>query len=109
MGFFSWDCKGCGHPLLSAMAATEDNEWMTEGVALLHNGTILHGEYDGYGRLNDHEVDFIVEPECWHRSCWIKAGKPKWTSASEGAEDQGWFFEDGVHNMPDPLKIVGEF
>lgn len=109
MGFFSWNCKGCGHPLLGPMATEDLNGWMTDGVVILEDGTILKGEYDGYGRLDNRDINEVSEcggePECWHHSCWIKAGKPtKWATGSEGSEDQGWFFSNGVHNIPDPLK-----
>ena len=50
MGMFSWNCKACGHPLLSTPATEENNKWMSKGVAL-SPGEIVKGTYDGYGNL----------------------------------------------------------
>ena len=56
MGFFSWNCKACGHPMLSAHAINKINGWMSEIVVVtkhFSNGKerIFSGEYDGYGRV----------------------------------------------------------
>ena len=85
------------------MAANEGNDWMTESVAILKgSGSILKGEYDGYGNIDDRTI-VDDEPACWHRACWEKAGKPlEWNGESPFAPDQGWFFDDGVHNIPKP-------
>jgi len=107
MGFFSWNCKCCGHPMLSPYAITETNGWMNNVVVLEADGSILRGEYDGYGRVGEHEIniDSEKEPECYHRSCWEKAGKPtEYTGASEYSADQGYFFDEGAHDMEDPMK-----
>ena len=104
MGFFSYNCKGCGHPLLCTQATTEINAWMTKSVVLFQDGTMAKGQYDGYGRVGGMELlDRISEPECWHEACWKKAGKPlEFTEPSEPANDQGWFFDDGAHDMEEP-------
>ena len=49
MGFFSWDCKACGHPMISPCAVNEDevNRWMTQGVVLGKDGSRIMGTYDG--------------------------------------------------------------
>lgn len=103
MGFFSWNCKRCEHPMLSSMATEDKNKWMTEVVVLEKDGTLLKGEYDGYGRVNDRDINYSDDPECYHRHCWEKAGKPiEHTEPSTNANDQGWFFEDNVHNINPP-------
>jgi len=117
MGFFSWNCNSCGHPLLSHYVLEDRNAWMSNGVAILEDGSVLRGEYDGYGRLNDHEINDFGSPECYHEACWNLEGKPtEYNQPSEDARDQGYFFDDNVHNFPEPknqedlrtLKTAGD-
>lgn len=107
MGFFSWDCERCGHPMLCDSAATEGNDWMTDVVVMQKNGSRLMGEYDGYGRVDGVEIDWSDgEPQCYHRDCWEADGRPGYHSACGGSTssaDQGWFFDDGEHNEDSPL------
>lgn len=116
MGMFSWNCKVCGHPLLSPEATEDNNEWMSEGVALSPHKMAM-GIYDGYGRLSDMEINDEGEPEVYHRACWNLVGEPTdFSDPSELARDQGWFFDDNVHNLHKPqnendlknLKIAGD-
>ena len=41
MGFLSWDCLSCGHPLLSHDETNEVNHWMEKGVVLRPNGPLV--------------------------------------------------------------------
>ncbi len=41
MGFFSFNCEECGHPMLSHYVSTEANDWMTHVVA--HDMEEPHG------------------------------------------------------------------
>lgn len=104
MGLFSWDCKHCLHPLIAPFNAESKNRWMSDVVALLPNGSRLVGEYDGYGRVNGTDIlDIGGEPEVYHEACWRAAGSPqKFTEASRNANDQGHFYNNGVHNSPPP-------
>lgn len=105
MGFFSWDCKSCGHPMLSAGATEDKNGWMSNCVALTKNGSRFIGEYDGYGRLDDVDISEIDDSPCmYHHDCWTLAGEPTYSGPSEGSADQGWFFDDNAHNVESPLK-----
>ena len=77
-----------------------DNEDHVNVVVLEKDGSILKGEYDGYGRVlteyNEHEIDFHgdEEPECYHQHCWEEAGKPiEWSEGSKYADDQGFFID----------------
>jgi len=116
MGFYSYKCRGCSHPLLSRYATSRLNNWM-EDVVIIHktDGVVARGAYDGYGRIprldgaemytlgyND-ETDQAKEA-CWHRACWQKAGEPAFDKASDSADDQGYFFNEGDHDMPDPMS-----
>ena len=103
MGFFSWDCRECGHPMLSVYATNHINYWMRDVVAVEHTGSIIKGKYDGYGRVGGHELNLLNEPGCWHRACWELAGKPTDYKPSIMSEDQGFFFED-EHDMEHPMK-----
>ena len=120
MGFYSALCHGCGHPLLADLATTDTNNWMTSGVAINPDGEIVIGEYDGFGHLAtsmsaDHTIGeftyatFDGEPgdgftnTVWHEACWEHAGSPtEYRGPSKHAPDQGWFFDNGAHDMPDP-------
>lgn len=106
MGFFSADCTGCGHPILNAHATNPINQWMHIGVAIWPNGNIRTGFYDGYGNL-DERIDSCAvgdDTTVWHEACWIAAGSPTdYRGPSMPSPDQGWFFEDGAHDMPEPI------
>ena len=118
MGFFSWDCRGCGHPMLSEYATNHINNWMRDVVVVEHDGNIVKGEYDGYGRVffnggwEGHELKYgpwvdnstcLNEPGCWHKACWELAGKPTDYEPSAMSDDQGFFFED-EHDMEQPTE-----
>ena len=58
MGFFSYNCKECNHSILSRHSTNEGiNEWMSHVVVLGSDGSRIDGEYDGYGRVEDEEID----------------------------------------------------
>jgi hypothetical protein len=108
MGFFSYDCKHCGHPMLSEYATDPGiNEWMSEAVVVHGEDPVHHlsGTYDGYGRLSSASWDSL-EGEVWvHLACWEVAGRPgesSYDGGSKGSEDQGYFFNDGDHDLIDP-------
>lgn len=113
MGFFSWDCRGCGHPMLSKWAANHTNSWMRDAVAVEYDGDIVKGEYDGYGMVGNHKLKYgpwvdhstcLNEPGCWHRACWELAGRPTDYKPSLMSKDQGFFFDPGDHDMEKPKK-----
>lgn len=107
MGFFSQICHHCSHPLLCAPATTEGvNEWMSKAVAVTPDGDFMSGEYDGYGRIGGSEYHEWERGTVWHRACWEVEGKSlDFQGESEGAKDQGWFFADGAHDLPDPRSM----
>lgn len=109
MGFFSEDCKRCGHPALSAMATNDVNAWMNEIVAIWPNDDLTLGSYDGYGGVND--VEYVIGAEAeygqgntiYHRACWEVVGKPtRYGGPCRRSADQGWFFDTGAHDLADP-------
>jgi len=105
VGFFSWDCK-CGHPLLSNYVTNEVNGWMNQVVVLEPSGCLLKGDYDGYGKVGGREIDF--DSQVFHHACWELAGRPtQYTEPSPGSADQGFFFDAGDHDMPEPKKLSG--
>ena len=117
MGFFSWNCRGCGHPLLSAYVTTPINKWMLEGVAVTAKGNLIIGGYDGYGRLDGLEINgdvrwkkdgsAVYEPDVYHQACWELLGTPKkYKGGSESARDQGYFFSKGAHDVLKPTTMA---
>lgn len=103
MGFFSSDCEGCGHPLLSPQATNGINAWMTHGVAILPNGSVLSGDYDGYGHLDEFDCVGMEPSTVWHAACFKCAGSPMdYRGESRCSADQGWFFNDPDHDMVEP-------
>ena len=112
MGLFSWNCHGCGHPLLHYRGVTNDiNHWMNDAIVINPDGSRIEGVYDGYGRLDgvDCDMDSIDwdnqpagNPCAWHRACWEIAGEPAEYKPSKSSADQGHFFEEGAHDMADP-------
>ena len=123
MGFFSWNCNECDHPMLSQYAINDVNAWMHEVVVISPDSKeTLQGFYDGYGRVlatvgkegdiaqhqkgqSIHEPGSDPEPSCYHLACWLKAGSPTKYKPSEYSADQGYFFGPGVHDMPRPQYI----
>ena len=103
MGFFSWDCNGCGHPLLSPDATNTVNQWMASVVAIDKRGHRVAGTYDGYGRASGVAIDpWNRGASCWHSACWHNAGRPTDYRPSTLSDDQGWFFDDGEHDLGFP-------
>jgi hypothetical protein len=89
MGFYSWDCEECGKSLKNEYTDTPKEQRI--GTALLENGSIIHGEYTGYGSLEDLDIS-DGSPTIYHKACWVKAGKPtEYKGESPSAGDQGYF------------------
>lgn len=112
MGFLSANCEGCHHPILSAYATNAINQWMNVGVAITPSGEVISGFYDGYGNLDQRREFCAVgdQTTVWHEACWIAAGSPaKYRGPSRLSDDQGWFFDEGAHDMEDPSnQPIGE-
>jgi hypothetical protein len=129
MGLFSWDCEGCGHPLLMPENTNRVNAWMNECVAITKDGTVVEGFYDGYGRLADTlanvpgwdengmhttrgktSISPDVYEECptvYHRACWELFGCPRdYAGPSKNSNDQGHFFDEGRHDMDRPTSLM---
>ena len=108
MGFHSKLCEGCEHPMLSSHATGKRNAWMSDVVAVTSTGNVINGEYDGYGGIGT--VDFfdggLDNATVYHRACHEIAGKPMaYTGDSAHAEDQGFFFDEPQHDLPDPRTV----
>lgn len=112
MGFFSWNCRGCGHPLLSAYSMNSINVWMVNAIAITKRGCFHTGDYDGYGNVGGANIAGGVrygktgvsrgDPDCYHHKCWQILGEPKgYKGGSTSARDQGYFF-DKQHDIPEP-------
>ena len=96
MGFFSWNCECCGESIKSPYECVP--EWHNQCVAALKNGSLLIGDYDGYGRILDIDCNTIVEDlyefdfTMYHKQCWIENSKPGYISQAQSAQDQGYFY-----------------
>lgn len=94
MGFFSWDCKGCGESIKAPYDIPTPIKWHNDVVALEPDGSVQMGEYNGYGKIN-RDVDYHTV-EMWHIKCWNSAGCPNtYSGASDYSEDQGYFYDYG--------------
>jgi hypothetical protein len=80
MGYFSWKCKGC------------EGEICEPEVAVLvdEEGIVARGEYDGYGRLGEYEIEDF-DPVIWHFKCFKEAPKSEQEDmkSSKNAPNQG--------------------
>lgn len=57
MGFFSWKCAKSEKPVMSEYAVGGSPfEFASDVVVLFKNGDRISGTYDGYGRVNGHEI-----------------------------------------------------
>ena len=108
MGFFSWNCKRCGLAIMSPYQICDETAWLNDAVVITKGGSILKGEYDGYGCINGMEfTEFTECPEMYHKKCWELAGKPtEFTEASKSARNQGYFIgeEDPEWTATEPTK-----
>lgn len=113
MGFYSPECKRCGHPLLSPAASHTVNRWMELVVVIRPDGSLREGVYDGYGQVvDDQTVDGTttltptgnaVTESVWHQDCWLFLDRPAgYAGPSTLSDDQGYFF-DNEHDVKSPV------
>lgn len=108
MGLFSDLCMVCEHPILSGASCNDINEWMTEAVSISEYGEIHVGQYDGYGSVGGSEYAIGNGATVYHKACWEVLGKPlDFRGPAKWAPDQGYFFDDPEHDMPDPRQTSG--
>lgn len=101
MGFFSYNCKCCGKSIVNSSAICPVTEWQSEFILFTNSGDVKSGrKYRGYGFHDDDDLyeNFTV----YHKACWEHAGRPEYQGQSEGARDQGYFFEDKDHDFAPP-------
>ncbi|MCA8939813.1 MAG: hypothetical protein KDB07_08400 [Planctomycetes bacterium] len=97
MGVFSWNCVVCGRSILNVMVVNRI-EW-SHATAVLPEGSIVHGFYDGYGYVGTHYLE-DARASFYHTCCWIKAGRPPaYQGESAPAEDQGHFLGESWHDV----------
>jgi len=109
MGFFSFNCEGCGQSLRSYHAVNAASSWMQSAVVYTADGKFHQGAYDGYGRLETASENVeLLDGACtvYHQRCWRLLGRPKGflPVASGAAADQGYFTD--FH--PEKPKTRGE-
>ena len=93
MGFFSWNCRGCGESMKAPYDLPLDLRWQNDVVVITEDNKIISGDYDGYGEVGYEDItDYRFE--CWHKRCYISNGQPRtFTKSSDYAKDQGYFYE----------------
>ena len=117
MGFFSWNCRGCGEsiraPYDGEQVSGEDG-WMNRATVRMHDGGEWEGEYNGYGVLIRDgaaleggesptlNLNTLKGWDVWHTQCYRAVGMastfpplPLPTDEPENAADQGYFVDDG--------------
>lgn len=97
MGFFSWECKGCSESIKAPYGLGEQQKWQNEAIVMYDGWSRTHqGSYDGYGRLDGHDVGYNGTPEVWHLDCFTHESlvnkTPTFSGGSKGADDQGYFY-----------------
>ena len=93
MGFFSWNCRGCGESMKAPYDLPDEIEWQNRVVVHTEDHRTLIGRYDGYGRVAYTDID-SDNPDCWHFECHqAKGGPGKYIQSSDYADDQGYFYE----------------
>lgn len=107
MGFSSYDCLACGHPMISSWASNRINDWMGNVVCIATDGKYFAGRFDGYNRVSQMILPFD-SVACYHAGCYEKAGRPAFKEISKWSKDQGYFFDDPEHDMEDPYPKVSE-
>lgn len=111
MGYASYDCAHCGHPILDPGWTTRFvNDWMSKGVILLEDGSRIIGTMDDeahtLGRFD--WGDLYGEPMVFaHFACWREAGKPEYDGYAKPSEhsDQANLSHEG-HDIPEPGSLV---
>jgi hypothetical protein len=81
---------------------------MCESVAVMKDGRVVRGTYDGYGVIGQEEIrnDMERQYDVYHQACHHLAGEPTEYSGepSEWADDQGYFFEERDYDIPRPIR-----
>lgn len=92
MGFSSYNCEKCGLSIRAPEVEGQGHE-LNQAVALLENGSLIKGDYNGYQSFVGMEMSLYEHaPTMYHRKCWEEAGSPtEYQGESQHAEDQGFF------------------
>lgn len=96
MGFFSKTCAKTHLPVLSSM---REEPRLSIVAALLPNGTVVIGDYDGYGRVNGQDVRELDGEWIWEKVKFIlrqhyDGEKYEDVGPSHDERAQGWFMAD---------------
>lgn len=97
MGFFS---KTCAKSFLPVLADARGVPQLSEVVALLPNGMVIEGTYDGYGRVDGNDLREIDNEWIWDNVKFVlklcyNGEKYDEVGPSHDERAQGWFMHDG--------------
>jgi len=111
MGCFSWTCPCCGHSIRASHATNAESAWLADAV-LVEDGSVIRGEYDGYGRLQTRsgrevELGDGPSPTLVHQACYdlMKPQNPVY-GPSRHARDQGHFVGDYDPKKPRSIDDI---
>lgn len=127
MGFFSWRCAKCGLPVINHYAGGVGEPNLNAITVLTPDGDVLHGHYDGYGRMDvddgpsDYGDVFDIselvewedegegveqrEPCVLHTCCYSEGDTYEEVGQSRSDPAQGFFYgPDQVEWVRDQVK-----
>jgi hypothetical protein len=101
MGCFSWNCSGCGQPVLSGEVRWGDFDKYAQVVLLRQDGGKTQGKYSGYGSICDSDSyeDEVTDEaysdgglRWYHQGCY--QGQTYAETKPAGSDvGQGYFYE----------------
>ena len=99
MGFFSWKCAKSNKPVMADIGV-RNSPWAfaSRVVVLFKNGSVVRGDYDGYGRVHgDATVELVDIPEShWRMVIEDFYDNETFDQLQPNKYDpgQGWFYDD---------------
>ena len=87
---------------------------MAQAVVLTPEQDLFKGEYDGYGNVGEHSINYDFEAgkednfKMFHWACWRQSGCPPYGKSPETnySEDQGFLFEEDDYDFPMPMTAT---
>lgn len=76
MGFSSWNCLGCGKPVMNSFNLPIARMWENDVVAIAFDGTRHEGSYNGYGGVGIVRIPIDWEANENAEDNWVEGGDP---------------------------------
>lgn len=99
MGFFSWQCAKTKKPVMAEMGVRGSPwEFASKVRVLFKDGSVVHGRYDGYGRvIGNTEVELLEFSETNWRMVidhYYDGETFDQLEKNKNEPKQGWFWDD---------------